>query len=198
MLSVLTSTHMLQAARQPEVERYFYSSSACVYAADKQTDPDVTALKEADAYPAMPEDGYGWEKLFTERMCRHFERGLRPHHPRGPLPQRLRPARHLDRRSREGAGGGLPQGRRPLQLTGEHEIEIWGDGEQTRCFMYIDDCLQGSQMILEGDIQRPGQPRLRRAGLDQPARRHRRGDRRNQVRTPLRTRRASGRARPQQ
>ncbi|WP_312007940.1 NAD-dependent epimerase/dehydratase family protein [Nocardioides alcanivorans] len=73
MLTVLTSTHMLQAAKQHDVERYFYSSSACVYAADKQTDTDITALKESDAYPAMPEDGYGWEKLFTERMCRHFE-----------------------------------------------------------------------------------------------------------------------------
>ena len=72
MLTVLTSTHMLQAAQQHGVERYFYSSSACVYAADKQTDTDITALVEADAYPAMPEDGYGWEKLFTERMCRHF------------------------------------------------------------------------------------------------------------------------------
>src|SRR5690606_22815073 len=72
MLTVLTSTHMLQAAKEHEVERYFYSSSACVYAAHKQTDPNITALKEADAYPAMPEDGYGWEKLFTERMCRHF------------------------------------------------------------------------------------------------------------------------------
>lgn len=72
MLSVLTSTHMLKAAHEAGVERYFYSSSACVYAADKQTDTAVTALREADAYPAMPEDGYGWEKLFSERMCRHF------------------------------------------------------------------------------------------------------------------------------
>ncbi|MBL8675410.1 MAG: NAD-dependent epimerase/dehydratase family protein, partial [Rhodospirillales bacterium] len=72
MLSVLTNTHMLMAARDYGVERYFFSSSACVYAADKQTDSDVTALKEADAYPAMPEDGYGWEKLFSERMARHY------------------------------------------------------------------------------------------------------------------------------
>ena len=72
MLSVLTSTHMLQAAKEQGVERYFYSSSACVYAAGKQTQTDVTALREEDAYPALPEDGYGWEKLFTERMCRHF------------------------------------------------------------------------------------------------------------------------------
>ena len=72
MLSVLTNTHMLQAAREARVQRFFYASSACVYAADKQTDPNVTALREEDAYPAMPEDGYGWEKLFSERMCRHF------------------------------------------------------------------------------------------------------------------------------
>src|SRR4051794_621448 len=72
MLSVLTSTHVLEAARDAGAERFFYSSSACVYAADKQTSPEITALKEADAYPAMAEDGYGWEKLFTERMCRHF------------------------------------------------------------------------------------------------------------------------------
>ena len=72
MLSVLINTHMLRAARKHGVERFFFSSSACVYAADKQTSANVTALKEADAYPAMPEDGYGWEKLFSERMCRHF------------------------------------------------------------------------------------------------------------------------------
>ena len=72
MLSVLINTHLLMAVKDAEVERYFYASSACVYAADKQTDPNVTALKEEDAYPAMPEDGYGWEKLFSERMCRHF------------------------------------------------------------------------------------------------------------------------------
>ena len=72
MLTVLTSTHMLTAARDKGVDRFFYSSSACVYNADKQKNEDVVALKEEDAYPAMPEDGYGWEKLFTERMCRHF------------------------------------------------------------------------------------------------------------------------------
>ncbi len=72
MLSVLTSTHVLQAANEAGVERYFYSSSACVYAAEHQTSPDVVPLREQDAYPAMPEDGYGWEKLFSERMCRHF------------------------------------------------------------------------------------------------------------------------------
>ena len=111
MLSVLINTHMLMAARDEEVERFFFSSSACVYAAEHQTSPDVTALAEADAYPAMPEDGYGWEKLFSERMCRHFRedfelatRVARYHNVYGPL-------RHLRRRPREGAGRDLPQGR---------------------------------------------------------------------------------------
>ena len=95
MLSVLISTHMLEAARQAGVQRFFYSSSACVYAAGKQESPEVEPLREADAYPAMPEDGYGWEKLFSERMARHLLRGLRTRDPRRPLPQRLRTARHL-------------------------------------------------------------------------------------------------------
>ncbi len=106
-------------------------------------DPNVTALQEEDAYPAMPEDGYGWEKLFSERMCRHFREdfGLETRVAR--YPQRLWPARHLGRRPREGARRHLPQGDRRPRLSGKHEIEIWGDGQQTRSFMYIDDCLQG-------------------------------------------------------
>jgi GDP-D-mannose 3', 5'-epimerase len=149
MLSVLTSTHMLQAARHHDVERFFYSSSACVYAADKQTDTDITALKEADAYPAMPEDGYGWEKLFTERMCRHFEedfdlttRVARYHNVYGP--------NGTWTGGREKAPAAVCRKIAEAVLTGDHSIEIWGDGEQTRSFMYIDDCLHGSQMIMEG------------------------------------------------
>jgi GDP-D-mannose 3',5'-epimerase len=149
MLSVLTSTHMLQAARHHDVERFFYSSSACVYAADKQTDTDITALKEADAYPAMPEDGYGWEKLFTERMCRHFEedfdlttRVARYHNVYGP--------NGTWTGGREKAPAAVCRKIAEAVLTGDHAIEIWGDGEQTRSFMYIDDCLHGSQMIMEG------------------------------------------------
>ena len=110
MLSVLISTHMLEAARQAGVQRFFYSSSACVYAAGKQESPEVEPLREPDAYPAMPEDGYGWEKLFSERMARHFLRGLRHRDPRRPLPQRVRPPRDLRRRPREGPRGHLPQG----------------------------------------------------------------------------------------
>jgi len=107
MLSVLINTHLLMAAKDAGVKRFFYSSSACVYAADKQTDPHVTALKEEDAYPAMPEDGYGWEKLFSERMCRHFSRRFWNADSHRPLSQRLRPARLVRWRPREGAGGDL-------------------------------------------------------------------------------------------
>ena len=154
MLTVLTSTHMLEAARKHEVERYFYSSSACVYAADKQTNTDITALKEADAYPAMPEDGYGWEKLFTERMCRHFSedfgliaRVARYHNVYGP--------EGTWEGGREKAPAAVCRKIATAAITGNHEIEIWGDGEQTRSFMYIDDCVQGSQMIMNGDSGEP-------------------------------------------
>jgi nucleoside-diphosphate-sugar epimerase len=154
MLSVLTSTHMLQAAKKNDVERYFYSSSACVYAADKQTDPDITALKESDAYPAMPEDGYGWEKLFSERMCRHFAedfgmvtRVARYHNVYGP--------EGTWTGGREKAPAAVCRKIAEAVISGNHEIEIWGDGEQTRSFMYIDDCVKGSQMILASDLQEP-------------------------------------------
>jgi len=154
MLSVLTSTHMLQAAQAHDVERFFYSSSACVYAADKQTDTDITALREEDAYPAMPEDGYGWEKLFTERMCRHFRedyglttRVARYHNVYGP--------EGTWTGGREKAPAAVCRKIATAVITGEHELDIWGDGEQTRSFMYIDDCVKGSQMILAGDHIEP-------------------------------------------
>jgi nucleoside-diphosphate-sugar epimerase len=154
MLTVLTSTHMLQAARDAGVERYFYSSSACVYAADKQTDTDITALKESDAYPAMPEDGYGWEKLFTERMCRHFledfglqTRVARYHNVYGP--------NGTWTGGREKAPAAICRKVATAAITGEHRIPIWGDGEQTRSFMYVDDCVHGTQMILKGDSPEP-------------------------------------------
>lgn len=150
MLSVLTSTHMLQAAQQHDVQRFFYSSSACVYAAGKQTDTEVTALREDDAYPAMPEDGYGWEKLFTERMCRHFRedyaletRVARYHNVYGP--------EGTWTGGREKAPAAVCRKVATAAITGDHSIEIWGDGEQTRSFMYIDDCVRGSQMILGSD-----------------------------------------------
>jgi nucleoside-diphosphate-sugar epimerase len=154
MLSVLTNTHMLLAARNKGVERFFYSSSACVYNAEKQMRPDVVALKEEDAYPALPEDGYGWEKLFSERMCRHFQedyglqtRVARYHNVYGPLGTWMG--------DREKAPAAICRKVIEAKMSGKHEIEIWGDGKQTRSFMYVDDCTKGTQMILESDITEP-------------------------------------------
>jgi nucleoside-diphosphate-sugar epimerase len=154
MLSVLINTHLLQAANEADVERFFFASSACVYAADKQVDPNVTALSEGDAYPAMPEDGYGWEKLFSERMCRHFRedfglttRVARYHNVYGPL--------GTFEGGREKAPAAICRKISEAKLSGSHEIEVWGDGEQTRSFMYIDDCVHGTKTILESDIIDP-------------------------------------------
>lgn len=154
MLSVLTSTNMLVAARDAGTKRFFYSSSACVYAGDKQTDPNVTALKESDAYPADPEDGYGWEKLFSERMARHFRedygletRVARYHNVYGPD--------GTFEGGREKAPAALSRKIAHAKLSGDHTIEVWGDGEQSRSFMYIDDCVRGTQEILAGDNVEP-------------------------------------------
>ena len=154
MLSVLINTHMLIAARDVRVERYFYSSSACVYAADKQTRPDVAPLKEEDAYPAMPEDGYGWEKLFSERMCRHFcedfgleTRVARYHNVYGPY--------GTFEGGREKAPAALCRKVIEALRSGSRQIEIWGDGEQTRSFMYIDDCLFGTIALTASDVREP-------------------------------------------
>jgi nucleoside-diphosphate-sugar epimerase len=154
MLSVLINTHLCMAAKENDVERYFYASSACVYNADKQRDENVTALKEADAYPAMPEDGYGWEKLFSERMCRHFRedfglktRVARYHNVYGP--------HGTYDGGREKAPAAVCRKVITAKLTGKHEIEIWGDGHQTRSFMYITDCLKGTQDLLWSDIIEP-------------------------------------------
>src|SRR5436189_6086340 len=154
MLSVLINTHLLMAARKFGVERYFYASSACVYAADKQVSPDVIPLKESDAYPAMPEDGYGWEKLFSERMCRHFRedfgvttRVARFHNVYGP--------HGTYDGGREKAPAAISRKVIQAKLSGRHEIEIWGDGQQTRSFMYIDDCVEGVRRIMESDITVP-------------------------------------------
>lgn len=152
MLSVLTSTHMLVASRDAGVQRLFYASSACVYNASKQTNADVTALREDDAYPAMPEDGYGWEKLFSERMARHFmedfgleTRVARFHNVYGPW--------GTYDGGREKAPAAICRKVIQAQLSGTNEIEIWGDGEQSRSFMYIDDCISGTKRILESDVR---------------------------------------------
>lgn len=154
MLSVLTNTHMLIAARDAGVTGFFYSSSACVYNAEKQKSEDVIPLKEADAYPAMPEDGYGWEKLFSERMCRHFREDFG-------LPTRV--ARYHNVYGPHGTWDGGRE-KAPAALcrkvidalaNGHDTIEIWGDGNQTRSFMFIDDCLKGTFAIMHSDIEEP-------------------------------------------
>jgi nucleoside-diphosphate-sugar epimerase len=154
MLSVLINTHLCMAAKDAGVERYFYSSSACVYNGEKQKDVNVTALKEEDAYPALPEDGYGWEKLFSERMCRHFRedfglqtRVARYHNVYGPF--------GTYDGGREKAPAAICRKVIQAKLSGKHEIEIWGDGKQTRSFMYISDCLKGTQMLLWSDVLEP-------------------------------------------
>ena len=154
MLSVLINTHMLMAARHCGAVRFFYSSSACVYAGYKQKETDNPGLKEADAYPADPEDGYGWEKLFSERMCRHFRedfgletRVARYHNVYGP--------HGTFDGGREKAPAAICRKVIAAKLAGSHDIEIWGDGLQTRSFMYIDDCLFGTQAITRSDILDP-------------------------------------------
>ncbi|MDD9370567.1 MAG: NAD-dependent epimerase/dehydratase family protein [Acidimicrobiales bacterium] len=154
MLSVLINTHLLLAARDAGVERVFYSSSACVYAAEKQVSPEVVPLRERDAYPAMPEDGYGWEKLFAERMCRHFAedygiatRVARYHNIYGPHGS-------YDG-GREKAPAAVCRKVAAAVLAGDDTIEIWGDGEQTRSFTYIDDCLTGTQLIAASAVDEP-------------------------------------------
>jgi GDP-D-mannose 3', 5'-epimerase len=154
MLSVLVSTHMLVAAKEAGVERFFYSSSACVYAAGKQSSPDVVALREDDAYPAMPEDGYGWEKLFSERMARHFAedfgiktRVARYHNVYGP--------HGTWDGGREKAPAAICRKVATAKLTNERRIEIWGDGQQTRSFTYIKDCLDGTLHLMDSDVEEP-------------------------------------------
>src|SRR5829696_3362979 len=156
MISVLINTHLLLAAReQGGVERFFYASSACVYNGDKQKDKRADVyLKEEDAYPAMPEDGYGWEKLFSERMCRHFRedfgiaaRVARYHNVYGP--------HGTWTGGREKAPAAICRKVILAKLSGKHEIEIWGDGQQTRSFTYIDDCLDGTLRLTASDVAEP-------------------------------------------
>jgi len=154
MLSVLINSHLLLASRKQGVRKYFFASSACVYAAGKQSSPAVIPLREEDAYPAMPEDGYGWEKLFGERLCRHFmeDFGLqvriaRYHNIYGP--------HGTWNGGREKAPAAICRKVIEAKLSGRHEIEIWGDGSQTRSFTYIDDCLTGTYLLMQSDVTEP-------------------------------------------
>jgi GDP-D-mannose 3', 5'-epimerase len=154
MLSVLINTHLLSSAFRFRVKRYFFSSSACVYAQDKQLTAGARPLRESDAYPADPEDGYGWEKLFSERMCRHFTedfglitRVARYHNVYGP--------KGTWRGGREKAPAAICRKVAEAKLSGHHEIEVWGDGDQTRSFMHIDDCVKGTRLIMDSDVEEP-------------------------------------------
>ncbi|MFI5059620.1 MAG: NAD-dependent epimerase/dehydratase family protein [Candidatus Acidiferrales bacterium] len=154
MLSVLINTQMLQAAVKHGVKRYFFSSSACVYNGNKQKTFEAPSLKEEDAYPALAEDGYGWEKLFSERMCRHFRedfglstRVARFHNVYGPW--------GTWEGGREKAPAAICRKVIAAKVSGKHEIEIWGSGEQIRSFMYTDDCVKGIQLIMDSEILEP-------------------------------------------
>ena len=154
MLSVLINTHLLLAARDAGTRRFFYASSACVYPVNRQANADVTALRESDAYPAEPEDGYGWEKLFGERMCRHFSedfgletRVARFHNVYGP--------NGAWRGGREKAPAAICRKVAEAMGSGSGEIEIWGDGNQTRSFTYVEDCIEGTLRLMESDIREP-------------------------------------------
>jgi GDP-D-mannose 3',5'-epimerase len=158
----LINLHTLDAARVNGVRRYLYTSSACVYPEYKQTETNVVPLKESDAYPAQPQDAYGWEKLVTERLCAHYRadygietRVVRFHNIFGPL--------GTWDGGREKAPAAMCRKVAVAKLTGNPEIEIWGDGEQTRSFCYIDDCLQGIDRLMRSDFREPlnlGQDRM--------------------------------------
>tara|TARA_B100000945_G_C20405949_1_gene610014 strand:+ start:402 stop:1412 length:1011 start_codon:yes stop_codon:yes gene_type:complete len=154
MQSVLINTNLLMASNEHKVEKYFFSSSACVYNASKQKDVFVESLKETDAYPADPEDGYGWEKLFSERMCRHFMedfgiqvRVARYHNIYGPY--------GTYDGGREKAPAALCRKIIQSQINKEGKIEVWGDGKQTRTFLYIDDCIEGTLRLFESEYSNP-------------------------------------------
>jgi nucleoside-diphosphate-sugar epimerase len=160
--NLLINLHTIDAARVNGVRRYLYSSSACVYPEYRQTDADVTPLREEDAYPAQPQDAYGWEKLLTERLCMHYRedhsmetRIVRFHNIFGPL--------GTWDGGREKAPAAICRKVAVAKLTGRYEVEIWGDGEQTRSFCFIDDCVTGIQKLMESDYPEPlnlGQDRM--------------------------------------
>jgi nucleoside-diphosphate-sugar epimerase len=150
MLSVLINTNLLRACLKNNVKKYFFSSSACVYNGSKQLKTFIPGLKESDSYPADPEDGYGWEKLFSERMCRHFTEDfgfptsiVRYHNVYGPLGT-------FDG-GREKAPAALCRKLAIAKINKIKSIEVWGDGQQTRSFMYIEDCIKGTEMIFNSN-----------------------------------------------
>lgn len=150
MLSVLINTNLLRSCLINKVKKYFFSSSACVYNASKQSEVFVPGLKETDAYPADPEDGYGWEKLFSERMCRHFNedfgldvRIVRYHNVYGPI--------GTYDGGREKAPAALCRKIALAKMNNDKIIDIWGDGEQTRSFMFIEDCIKGTEKIFNSN-----------------------------------------------
>ena len=150
MLSVLINANLLRAAKENKSKKYFFSSSACVYNGSKQNQTFIEGLKETDAYPADPEDGYGWEKLFSERMCRHFTedfgletRVVRYHNIYGPLGT-------FDG-GREKAPAALCRKIINAKKKNDNKIDVWGDGEQTRSFLYIDDCIKGTLDVFNSD-----------------------------------------------
>ena len=154
MLSVLINTNLLIACNENKIQRYFFSSSACAYNTTKQQDVFIEGLKEEDAYPADPEDGYGWEKLFSERMCRHFmeDYGLdvrvaRYHNIYGPYGT-------FDG-GREKAPAALCRKVIQARKDKKDTIDVWGDGEQTRTFLYIDECIEGTLRLFESDYSDP-------------------------------------------
>jgi GDP-D-mannose 3', 5'-epimerase len=154
MLSVLINTNILRACLVHKVKKYFFSSSACVYNGTKQKETFIPGLKESDAYPAEPEDGYGWEKLFSERMCRHFTedfglptRVVRYHNVYGPV--------GTYDGGREKAPAALCRKIALSKINNIKEIEVWGDGNQTRSFMYITDCLEGTQKLFNSELGEP-------------------------------------------
>jgi len=154
MLSVLINTNLLIACNENKVQRYFFSSSACAYNTTKQKDVFIEGLKEEDAYPANPEDGYGWEKLFSERMCRHFQedygleiRVARYHNIYGPY--------GTYDGGREKAPAALSRKVAQSKINKSNNMEVWGDGKQTRTFLYIDDCLEGTLKLFESDYSDP-------------------------------------------
>ena len=154
MLSVLINTNLLRACRQNKVEKYFFSSSACAYNQNLQSSPEIEGLKEEDAYPAFPEDGYGWEKLFSERMCRHFTedygletRVARFHNIYGPMGT-------FDG-GREKAPAAICRKVIEAKINNSQSIDVWGDGTQTRSFLYIEDCIDAILRLFESNYHHP-------------------------------------------